>query len=166
MKWDDISDQQCSVARTSAVLGDRWTLLILSDCFLGVKRFDKFEERLSIPRTTLSNRLLKLEEHGVLSRHQYQSRPDRFEYRLTPKGVDLYPVITTIVNWGDQYYGGEHGPPIIRTHTSCGADIAPQLVCPDCNEPINPKHMTARARDPIPGVPDVERQPVRRSSQG
>lgn len=160
MKWDEISEQQCSVARTSAVLGDRWTLLILSDCFLGVKRFDHFKERLSIPRTTLSSRLTKLEEHDVLARHQYQSRPDRFEYRLTQKGVDLYPVISTIVNWGDQYYGSEHGPPIIRTHKSCGADITPILTCPECREEIKPRDVTARARATIAGVPDVERQPI------
>lgn len=161
MKWDEISNQQCSVARSSAVLGDRWTLLILSDCFLGVRRFDQFKERLSVPRTTLSNRLMKLEEHGVLVRRRYQTRPDRFEYRLTPKGIDLYPVISTIVTWGDQYYGAEHGPPIIRTHKTCGSDIAPILTCPDCGDPIEPRDMNARARESIEGVPEVQRKPVR-----
>ena len=162
MKWNDVSSEQCSVARTSAVLGDRWTLVILSDCFLGVRRFEDFKDRLDISRTTLSTRLQKLEEHGVVERRLYQSQPERFEYRLTQKGADLYPVISTIVNWGDQYYGGEHGPPIIRTHKACGADIAPQLICPDCNEPIHPRDMAARARPDMDGVPQVARGPLLR----
>jgi DNA-binding HxlR family transcriptional regulator len=160
MKWNDVSSEQCSVARTSAVLGDRWTLVILSECFLGVRRFEDFKDRLDISRTTLSTRLQRLEEHGVLERRLYQSHPERFEYRLTQKGADLYPVISTIVNWGDRYYAGEHGPPIIRTHKACGADIAPQLICPDCKEPITPRDMTARARPDMDGVPNVARGPV------
>lgn len=160
MKWDEISGQQCSVARSSTVLGDRWTLLILSDCFLGVKRFDHFQDRLAIPRTTLSNRLAKLVEHDVLSRRQYHQRPQRSEYRLTKKGIDLYPVISTILNWGDQYYGSEGGPPILRQHTKCGKDITPVLSCPQCEEPIDSRDMVVRKRHPIEGVPNVERGPV------
>lgn len=160
MKWDDVSNQQCSIARSSAVLGDRWTLLILSDCFLGVKRFELFQQRLGMSRTTLTNRLAKLEEHGVLERQIYQSNPDRYEYRLTPKGFDLHPVIVTIVGWGDKHYAGEEGPPIIHQHKQCGADIHPVLTCPECRDPVGPRDITVRKRAAVAGLPDVERGPV------
>lgn len=160
MKWDQIGDQQCSVARSSMVLGDRWSLLILSDCFLGVKRFDMLQDRLDIPRTTLANRLKRLESHDVLYREKYQSNPDRFEYRLTRKGLDLFPVISAIVSWGDQYYADEAGPPIIRRHKSCGSDIQPVLACPECKEPIGPHDIKARKREPRTGFAAVARGPV------
>lgn len=162
MKWDEIGKMQCSVARSSAVLGDRWTLLILSDVFLGVRRFEDFQRRLKLSRTTLANRLHLLEEHDVLERQQYQTQPVRYEYRLTPKGRDLYPVITTILNWGDKYYADASGIPIVRQHKTCGHDIQPQLVCPECNEPITTRNMTARKRDSVAGFEDVERGPFQK----
>ena len=162
MKWDEIGQMQCSVARSSAVLGDRWTLLILSDVFLGVRRFEDFQRRLKLSRTTLANRLQLLEEHNVLERHQYQAQPVRYEYRLTPKGRDLYPVITTILNWGDKYYADEAGVPIVRQHKTCGHDIQPQLICPECHEPVTTKNMTARKRAPVSGFAEVERGPFKR----
>ena len=119
-----------------------------------------FWERLAIPRTTLSNRLAKLVEHGVLSRCRYQDRPERFEYRLTEKGVDLYPVISTIVNWGDQYYADEAGPPILRTHLTCGQDIQPILSCPECGDEIEPRAMTARKRPLNEAYAPVGRGPI------
>lgn len=160
MKWNEVSSEQCSVARVSAVLGDRWTLVILSDCFLGVRRFEHFKERLDIPRTTLSNRLQKLEDHGVLERRLYQKSPDRYEYRLTKKGVALYPVLSTIVTWGDTYYSDDAGPPILRTHLTCGHDIQPVLVCPECREEIEPRQMSARKRSNQPNFVPVKRGPM------
>lgn len=162
MKWDEVNKQQCSVARSSAVLGDRWTLLILSDCFLGVRNFDQFQDRLEIPRTTLANRLQKLERHDVLYRKQYQSNPDRFEYRLTDKGRDLYPVLSTILNWGDKYYSDEAGPPILRQHVPCGHDIQPVLQCPECKEAVDPHNIHARTRPQHGSHPGVKRGPILR----
>ncbi|MEL6416303.1 MAG: helix-turn-helix domain-containing protein [Pseudomonadota bacterium] len=160
MKWEDVSDTQCSIARSSAVLSDRWTLLILSDFFLGVRRFEMFQQRLGMSRTTLANRLTRLEEHGVVRLQQYQTNPDRYEYRLTAKGLDLHPVIATIVGWGDKHYAGEDGPPIIHQHKTCGADIHAVLACPECGETIGPSDIVARAREDAPGRPSVERRPV------
>ncbi len=159
MKWDEINRLQCSIARSSAVLGDRWTLLILSDVFLGVRRFDDFHQRLGLSRTTLTNRLKLLEDHQVLSRVQYQSSPDRYEYKLTDKGRDLYPVISTVLNWGDKYYSDTAGPPILRRHTLCGHDILPVLSCPECHQEIDARNIAARTRPDIKNVPAVERGP-------
>lgn len=160
MRWNEVSSEQCSVARVSAVLGDRWTLVVLSECFLGVRRFESFKERLDIPRTTLSTRLQRLEDHGVLERRLYQKGPDRHEYRLTEKGRALYPVLSTIVTWGDTYYSDAAGPPIVRKHLNCGHDIQPILACPECREQINPREMSARKRPEISGFEPVRRGPL------
>lgn len=145
------------------MLGDRWTLLILSDCFLGVRNFDQFQDRLEIPRTTLANRLQKLEQHDVLYRKRYQTNPDRFEYRLTDKGRDLYPVLSTILNWGDKYYSDAAGPPILRQHVPCGHDIQPVLQCPECEEAVDAHNIHARIRPKDGSHLDVKRGPVFRA---
>lgn len=162
MKWDQIGQTQCSVARSSAVLGDRWTLLIISDAFLGVRRFEDFQSRLSLSRTTLTSRLKLLERHDVLTRRLYKDTPKRYEYRLTTKGRDLFPVISTILNWGDKYYADEAGPPILRKHLTCGHDIQPVLTCPECQDPVGAHNMAGRSRPTKPGFPDVERVPMKR----
>tara|TARA_Y100001972_G_C7565853_1_gene284107 strand:- start:237 stop:779 length:543 start_codon:yes stop_codon:yes gene_type:complete len=162
MKWDDLSTEQCSVARSSLVLGDRWTLVILSDCFLGVRRFDEFQERLNISRTTLAKRLKLLEEHGVLEQRAYQNNPPRYEYRLTEKGKDLYPVIATVVTWGDKYYSDAGGPPILRRHMTCGHDGHPVLHCSECAQPLDARDVQARKRPKSYTYSDVRRGPVER----
>ena len=91
MKWDDIDQQVCSVARALSVLGERWTLLIIRDAFRGTRRFDDFQRSLGVTRHRLSERLGKLVDEGVLTRVAYMERPTRYEYRLTRKGLALYP---------------------------------------------------------------------------
>ena len=103
MKWDDLAAQPCSVARTAAVIGDRWTLLILRDCFLGVKRFADFQARLGLARSIVTARLNLLVDEGVLVRQPYQALPARYEYRLTDKGMDLHDIVLAIVAWGDRW---------------------------------------------------------------
>lgn len=164
MKRDQLGNQQCSVARSSAVLGDPWTLTLLSDCFLGVRRFDEFQERLKVSRTTLTSRLKLLEEHGILKPRQYQERPARFEYRLTQKGKDLFPVISTLLAWGDKYYWDDAEPPIIRTHTQCGHDFQAYIACSECGEPLELKDIEARTRPDNDRYPPVERGPIQRAT--
>ncbi|MCG9917631.1 MAG: helix-turn-helix transcriptional regulator, partial [Phenylobacterium sp.] len=129
MKWDDLANEPCSVARTLAVIGDRWTLMILRDLFLGVRRFETFQSRLGISRSIVTERLNLLVTEGVLERRSYQDRPLRHEYRLTAKGLDLHPVIMALVDWGDRHYGGQDGPPILRRHKVCGCDFHAVQVC-------------------------------------
>ncbi|MDO8432804.1 MAG: helix-turn-helix domain-containing protein [Candidatus Binatus sp.] len=144
MRWNDIDQMTCSLARTLSVIGDRWTMLILRDAFLGVRRFEDFERDLQMPRHRLSERLRKLVAQKVLARVQYQLRPRRFEYRLTEKGIDLYPVIVSMLNWGDRWMAGADGPPVELIHRTCGKKIAPAFKCPECDEPIRAREMTAR----------------------
>ena len=147
MKWEDLAQEPCSVARSVAVIGDRWTLMILRDCFLGVRRFEAFQERLGISRTIIADRLKHLTEEGVLKRVPYQEHPTRHEYRLTDKGLDLHPVVMAIVHWGDRHYAGEAGPPLLHRHKTCGCDFHPVQTCSECGEPVD-----ARAVETRPGL--------------
>jgi len=134
MRWQEIGETYCSVARCLSVVGDRWTLLILRDAFLGTRRFEDFQAHLGVTRHRLADRLRKLVDHEILDRVRYQERPERFEYRLTEKGRDLYPVIVSLMRWGDRWMAGEEAPPVQLVHRSCGHAMTPALTCPECGE--------------------------------
>ena len=138
MRWQDIDQQPCSLARTLAIIGDNWTLLVLRDCFMGVRRFDDFQQRLGVTRHVLSDRLRKLTEGGVLDKVAYQERPLRHEYRLTAMGKELYPVIVHLAQWGDKHLAGEHGAPLTRYHRQCGEPLEAQLQCSHCGDTVKP----------------------------
>lgn len=100
MKWDDLSGDWCPVARAMSVIGDRWTMLIVRDCFLGLSRFDQFQESLGCTRHVLANRLKRLVDAGVLEKRAYSERPLRYDYVLTEKGRDFAPAMARLRNWG------------------------------------------------------------------
>jgi DNA-binding HxlR family transcriptional regulator len=150
MKWDTLEEEQCSVARTVAVIGDRWTLLILRECFLRVRRFEEFQSRLGITRHLLSERLKKLVRFGVLRRARYQESPARYEYILTQRGLDLYPIVMAIVHWGDTHMVDERGRPLLHEHKNCGKMFDPVMVCSECGEPLHPKQVHVHSG---PGAP-------------
>ncbi|HYV01447.1 MAG TPA: helix-turn-helix domain-containing protein [Actinomycetota bacterium] len=143
------TNENCSVARTLEVIGERWTMLVLRETFFRVRRFDQFQRNTGAARNILSDRLRTLVEHGILERRQYQDRPPRFEYRLTEKGVDLYPILIALMQWGDKHAPGESGPPVVLEHRGCGTISSPQLVCPECGEPVGARDMRAQ---PGPGA--------------
>jgi DNA-binding HxlR family transcriptional regulator len=145
LQWSELEDQACSVARTISVIGDRWTIMILRDCFLRVRRFDDFQERLGIGRPILADRLKKLVDAFVLTKVAYQTNPTRYEYRLTPKGLDLYPVIMSIVHWGDVHMAGKKGRPLLHHHLKCDHQFDPVMVCSECQEPLNPRDVRTSA---------------------
>lgn len=144
MKWSELADQNCSAARTIAVIGDRWTLMLLRDLFLGVRRFDDFERRLGISRSIIADRLKRLVDEGVLRREAYQQNPVRHEYRLTEKGLALHPVVMAIVHWGDTHYAGPEGPPLIHRHKACGCDFTPVLTCSECGDAVGARDVEVR----------------------
>jgi len=111
MKWDALEEEPCSLARTVAVIGDRWTLMILRECFLRKRRFDAFQTSLGITRHLLADRLKKLVRFGVLRRIPYMDSPKRYEYILTQKGLDLYPIIMSVVHWGNVHMVDSRGRP-------------------------------------------------------
>ena len=149
MKWRELETEPCPIARTLSVVGDRWTVLILREAFLKAKRFEEFSDALGLTRHVLASRLKKLVEHGVLQREAYQERPVRHEYRLTDKGLALYPVLVALNGWGSEYMA-EPGEALLRyRHRRCGADASPQMTCVGCGEPIAARDMEIR----IEGVP-------------
>jgi DNA-binding HxlR family transcriptional regulator len=128
-------DQVCSLARTLEVVGERWTLLIIRDTLTtGASRFDDFLERLDIARNVLTDRLRGLVEHGVLERARYQERPERFEYRLTAKGMELATPVVALMTWGDRHLAGPEGPPRVIEHPGCGGRVSARLVCEECGQ--------------------------------
>jgi DNA-binding HxlR family transcriptional regulator len=143
MRWRDVGDLTCSVARSLSVVGDRWTLLVLRDAFLGARRFEDFSA-VGLTRHRLADRLKRLVAAGVLARVPYQERPPRFEYRLTDKGRDLWPVIVSLTRWGDRWMAGDDGPPVVLVHRACGHTVMPQLACPQCAAPLTARDMRAR----------------------
>jgi DNA-binding HxlR family transcriptional regulator len=132
----------CSIARTLDIVGEKWALLAVREVFLGNRRFDEMVRRTGAPRDTLAARLRTLVSAGILERRQYIEHPARFEYHLTDAGRDLYPVIVTLMRWGDHYLAGEDGPPLVLQH-HCGHELVAQVVCQACGEPL-------RARDAKP----------------
>ncbi|MEM5515707.1 helix-turn-helix domain-containing protein [Henriciella sp. AS95] len=112
MKWTDLDENWCPVARTLTLVGDRWTLLILRDCFLGRSKFEEFAETTGATRHILSSRLKRLVTAGVLERRPYQDRPKRYEYVLTEKGEEFGPALVAFRDWGKKHM------PVRRTATA------------------------------------------------
>lgn len=148
MRWDALAKEDCSLARTLAVIGDRWTLLVLRDAFLRVRRFEDFEKSLKIARRVLSERLSLLVEHGILKKVPYQERPTRYEYRLTEKGLELYPALISLVHWGDRHYATKDGPPVLHRHLTCGHDFRSVMTCSECGEAVAAREVAARPSIP------------------
>jgi len=135
----------CSIARTLDIVGEKWALLAVREVFLGNRTFDEMVRRTGAPRDTLAARLRTLVGAGILERRRYSEHPARFEYHLTTAGRDLYPVIVTLMRWGDQYLAGDDGPPLVLQHR-CGHQVQAEVVCQACGEPLE-------ARDVRPLVP-------------
>ena len=146
MRSADLINQQCSVARPATLLGDPWTLVILRQAFSRVRRFDDFQRQLGISRSLLSERLGRLVDAGILERRPYKDEiRTREEYRLTQKGLDLYPALMALREWGDKYMADE-GPPIHLSHRDCGGEPQVNLTCDRCGEEVS-----ARDAEVAPG---------------
>ena len=127
--------RECSIARTLEVVGEKWALLAVREVFLGNGRFDEMVRRTGAPRDTLHTRLRTLTAAGILERRQYSERPPRYEYRLTAAGRELYPVILTLMRWGDQHLAGADGPPVVLEHNGDHPLVA-EVRCATCGEPV------------------------------
>jgi DNA-binding HxlR family transcriptional regulator len=147
VKRSHLDHLDCSIARTLDVVGEWWTLLVIRDITFGNRRFDSIQANLGVARNVLADRLATLVEHGVLERRRYQEHPDRFEYALTDMGRDLYPVLLTLMAWGDKYLSPD-GPPGIVHHTVCDHDTVPTLVCSSCGETLGNREIRV---NPGPG---------------
>ena len=144
MRRTSFAGMNCSIARTLEVVGEWWTMLVVREAFNGVRRFDDFQAHLGIARNVLAARLQGLVDHGILERRRYQDRPERFEYRLTEKGIGLYPVLIALMSWGDRWEVGPDGPPVTLTHKNCGNAPEPVLACSHCGGQLSPREVTAK----------------------
>ena len=143
MKRTEFASWPCSIARSVDLLGDWWTPLVLREAFLGVRRFDDMQRSLGIGRNVLTQRLKRLVEEGMLDRVRYQEKPDRYEYVLTEKGRDFYPVLAAMMAWGDRWLSRGR-PPIQLTHDACGKDFTPTVICDRCRKPVTASNMKYR----------------------
>lgn len=158
MRWADVGEQTCSIARALAVVGERWTLLVLREAFLRTRRFEDFQERTGAARNVLADRLEKLVERGVLERRPYQEGPVRYEYRLTEKGLDLYPVLMALVRWGDRWLDDGRGRPIEHRHKPCGQVMHMEAVCSECGEHLDPRAVEVTLGPALRSDPDASRR--------
>lgn len=126
----------CSVAQSLEQIGEWWTLLIVRDALLGVRRFEDFQSRLGIARNVLAARLDTLVHHGILERRQYQERPPRDEYVLTEKGRDLWSVMTALRQWGDRWNVAPEEHPVVLVHDGCGHECSAVPHCSECGEEL------------------------------
>jgi DNA-binding HxlR family transcriptional regulator len=137
----DWSVENCTIGRAMAVLGEKWTMVVLREVFSGIRRFDDMRVRTNIPRQVLTNRLANLVEEGILRRVPYQEPGSRvrYEYRLTEKGFDLQPIMIAVRQWGDKHLADEEGPSFLTEHRDCGERIRLHLVCGAGHEVQQPR---------------------------
>lgn len=144
----DYDATNCTIGAAVGVIGEKWTFLVLREVFNGVRRFDDMQRRMRAPRQILSDRLSRLVGAGLLRKVPYreQGQRSREEYRLTEKGLDLYPILVAMMAWGDRYAAGSAGPQVELTHRDCGASVRLQLTCAR-------DHSLSSAREvtPLPG---------------
>ncbi|MFF7242803.1 winged helix-turn-helix transcriptional regulator [Embleya sp. NPDC008237] len=150
----DYGQQDCALARTLELVGERWTLLIVRDAFYGVRRYSDFLAHLDIPRAVLSGRLQTLVDAGVLDKRRYQESPPREEYVLTERGIDLWPIIRTMARWGEKHV--QNGVPCrIFRHHGCGGTVDPTGICTVCAEVVAPEQTEVA---PGPGANVLRRE--------
>ncbi|HUA11951.1 MAG TPA: helix-turn-helix domain-containing protein [Solirubrobacteraceae bacterium] len=160
MLRSDYDNQSCSVAGALAVVGERWSLLIVRNIFLGLRRFDEIQAQLGIARNVLDSRLRRLVAEGVIERRLYSTRPERFEYRLTEKGLDLWPTVVALMQWGDRYAPPPGGPAVLIEHRGCGGALDEHRECTRCGARVEVREAVAR---PGPGA-DSDHPLVRREA--
>ncbi|MFG2071553.1 DNA-binding transcriptional regulator, HxlR family [Nonomuraea maritima] len=134
----------CSIERTLGIVGEKWTFLVLREAFNGVRRFADMQAHTGAPRQVLSARLTRLVDEGLLRKEPYREpgQRQRDEYRLTEKGRDLYPLLVSLMHWGDRYLADD-GPPVQLTHRDCGAPVELRFRCADGHEVAGPREVTA-----------------------
>ena len=152
MLGNEYEGQICSIARSLELVGERWTLLVVREIFHGRRKFSEMQRSLGVARNVLTARLQRLVDEGILERRPYSERPERYEYFLTEKGLDLWPVMISLMHWGDQHEPGPGGPPVLVVHKECGGE---DRRAPDLHQV---RQEAERPRDPRDRGPTERRQ--------
>src|SRR4051794_24016428 len=148
MPYRPFTGQNCSIAEALAVVGERWTLLVMREVLLGRRRFADIKRNIGVAPNILSDRLQTLVDQGLLERRRYGKHPESFEYLPTAKGRDVTPVLTALMQWGDAH-AAPNGPPRVQVHRACGHDASPRLHCEHCGDVLAPGDLQVR---PGPGA--------------
>ncbi len=160
MKRTRFDDDICPVARTTDLMGDSWTPLILREFLAGPRRFEQLQERLGVSRATLSQRLDRLVTDGLLAKREYQPNPPRFEYLLTEKGIAFWSVLAAMWAFGDRWLFGESGAPLVLKDRETGRIVRSIVVDSQTREPIDVRTMRlGRPSKSVTEVPLAEREP-------
>jgi DNA-binding HxlR family transcriptional regulator len=155
-----IRERNCSVARTLGILSDAWTFLVIREAFFGAKRFETFRSSLGLPRATLTERLKRLTEQGIFRQERYSETSERVEYRLTEAGLELYPSLLALMQFGDRWLAGPKGPPLRLIHNACKCKCRPIVACSACLGEVNARSVSYRDG---PGAGYAYTQPARRA---
>jgi DNA-binding HxlR family transcriptional regulator len=145
MLGNEYEGQTCSIARSLELVGERWSLLVVREIFHGRRKFSEMQRSLGVARNVLTARLQRMVDDGILERRPYSERPERYEYFLTEKGLDLWPVMISLMHWGDKYEAYPDGPPSVVVHKECGGKIDDRRICAKCGKKLNVRD--ARAID-------------------
>ncbi|KOG31993.1 winged helix-turn-helix transcriptional regulator [Streptomyces resistomycificus] len=135
----------CSIADALALVGEKYSLLVLREVCLGNSRFDQLVRNIGAPRDILATRLRRLVDAGILTKEAYQERPQRFEYRPTRAGLELEPVLMTLMAWGDRHLRSDDDRPMVVRHV-CGEILAPVVTCRACGDEVRHEDLTAHPR--------------------
>ncbi len=142
MRREHLFESNCAIAKALTQIGDIWTLLVLRNAFHGMRRFEQFEQSLGVATNILSDRLKRLTDSGILERQRLAEDGRVFEYRLTEKGLDLYPIIVSLMHWGERWHGDEKGPRLELLERATGDPISPMAVRNAKGEPLRPQDVT------------------------
>lgn len=145
MRRQDVDLQVCSIARAMPLIGDSWTMLIIRGVFFGLHRFTELQQSLDINRNRLTERLNLLVENGIVEKSLYDEARARYEYRLTEKGADLYPVLMSIVGWGDKWLADKDGAPLEYVHKTCKQVMSPKYHCDCCGDELEARSVSVQA---------------------
>lgn len=155
-------DRNCSIRRTVEIVLDRWTFLIIREAFFGIREFERFQERLGVPRQTLSARLKRLVDNEIF-RTVAKPGSRGHHYRFTERGKDLFPVMLSMIEFGDKWLTGGAPPPMLLYHRNCSHRCHPTTVCSVCREPIDARDVSQR-EGPGAGFSLQENRPTNRRS--
>jgi DNA-binding HxlR family transcriptional regulator len=152
----------CPIARTTDLVGDWWTPLVMREAFAGRRRFEDIQRALKVPRAVLARRLDRLVDEGLLKKVSYEEHPPRYEYRLTDKGRAFWDVLAAMWRWGSDWLWGEDGPPVILIDNETGREVRPVVVDENTGIRLTGRRLRmGRKKDVAPRPPRLGAEPIR-----
>jgi DNA-binding HxlR family transcriptional regulator len=137
------TDHGPGIESVAAIVGDRWSMLIVRNVFRGIRRFDALQDDLGVSRPILADRLKRLVASGILERQCYQEHPPRYDYVLTPAGTELSPALVALIRWGDRWFGGDERTAVL-VHADCGDEFEQGFWCRTCSTTFGPSDIRSQ----------------------